>query len=152
MDQHRGPSFVQRICDRGARLTALIADQSEWSQATFGRDTERGPVGALKHLALEAKEAETDPTNIVEYADCFLLILDATRRAGFSFDELLDAAATKMVVNKLREWPKTVGDVPTMHRRRLPEMGVIHANGGHPEHVPAVADPALGWTYESARD
>lgn len=28
-------------------------DQAIWSQATFGTDEERGPVGPLKHLALE---------------------------------------------------------------------------------------------------
>lgn len=27
--------------------------QAEWSEKTFGNDTERGPVGPLKHLALE---------------------------------------------------------------------------------------------------
>ena len=41
----------------GAALTALATDQSQWSQQTFGTDEERGPVGALHHLAREAVEA-----------------------------------------------------------------------------------------------
>ena len=32
--------------------------QAEWSRATFGSDTERGPLGPLKHLEKEAKEAQ----------------------------------------------------------------------------------------------
>src|SRR5688500_7375797 len=58
----------------------LWLDQAEWSQATFGSDDERGPIGALKHLAKEAVEAQAAPDDEEEYADCLLLILDAARR------------------------------------------------------------------------
>ncbi|AMV29310.1 hypothetical protein VT84_33250 [Gemmata sp. SH-PL17] len=110
----------------GDALNDLVRDQGAWSQATFGADAERGPIGALKHLAKEAAEAEMAfiMNNCVggdrgiiaeELADCFLLILDASRRAGFTPIELIRAAEQKMVTNKRRVWPKTVGDVPSEH-------------------------------------
>jgi hypothetical protein len=58
--------------------------QAEWSQATFGTDAERGPTGPLKHLEHEAREAQAAPDDPSEYADCFLLILDAARRSGMT--------------------------------------------------------------------
>lgn len=96
-------------------LEFLIADQSSWSQATFGTDQERGPVGALRHLAREATEAAEQPDDIMEYADCLLLILDASRRSGFGFAKVVKAAIEKMKVNKAREWPKPTSDQPVEH-------------------------------------
>ncbi len=114
----------------GLALRDLADDQSAWSQATFGADSERGPVGALKHLAKEAVEAEMafvmndciggDRGMIAEeLADCLLLILDASRRAGFSPLQLIRAAEHKMAINKSRKWPKTTGDVPSEHIREI---------------------------------
>jgi len=92
------------------KLEDLILDQSQWSQATFGEDSVRGPMGALKHLEKEAAEAQRaldiGPDNTLEeMADCFLLLLDANRRAGFKIGDLIEAAKVKMVVNKQRTWP-----------------------------------------------
>lgn len=112
----------------GEALGELARDQGKWSQETFGTDAERGPIGALKHLAKEAVEAEQavimnsgigGDRGIIaeELADCFLLILDASRRAGFTAFELIQAAEQKMEINKRRVWPKTVGDVPTEHAK-----------------------------------
>ena len=128
----------------GPKLTALQAHHAKWSQATFGTDQERGPVGPLKHLAKEAQEAADRPRDISEYADCLLLILDATRRAGWTMVDLVDAAECKLIVNRERQWNVPTGkDEPIEHVRRCPhrtpELGTIHADGGHPEHVPAPA-------------
>lgn len=123
----------------GAELHALAADQSAWSQATFGSDEDRGPIGALKHLEKEAKEAYTamqavdsddlesadsvEQMSVIlqpvhsELADCFLLILDASRRAGLSPLSLIRAAQSKMVVNKSRTRSKPDGDYPIEHVR-----------------------------------
>ena len=89
----------------GDRLTDLVQDQSEWSQATFGPDGIRGSSGPLKHLEKEAREAQNNPTDIMEYADCLLLILDASRRAGFTTLQLIQAAQEKMKINRARKWP-----------------------------------------------
>jgi Protein of unknown function (DUF550) len=101
----------------GELLTALAQDQSDWSQATFGTDRERGPLGALRHLEKEARETQDAPNDVEEYADCFLLILDAARRAGISPQQLIEAAQHKMVVNRQRTWPRPVDDQPVEHVR-----------------------------------
>ena len=101
----------------GERLLLLAKDQSDWSQATFGTDQERGPLGALRHLEKEARETQAAPDDIEEYADCFLLILDAARRAGISPLQLIEAAQGKMVINRQRSWPRPVDDQPVEHIR-----------------------------------
>lgn len=92
--------------------------QAEWSQNTFGPDNERGPIGPLKHLAKEVAEVMQDPTDLMEFVDCLFLIFDSTRRAGFTFEELRDAAWKKLEINKARKWqtpPK--GDEAIEHVR-----------------------------------
>ncbi len=100
-------------------LQAFWNAQSIWSQATFGTDTERGPLGPLKHLAKEAVEAQSGPPwDLTELCDCLFLICDATRRAGFTYDQLLAAAWAKLEVNKARKWAKpTKGDEAVEHVR-----------------------------------
>ena len=88
------------------KFSDLVVDQAEWSQATFGSDLTRGPIGALKHLEREAREAAENPTDPMEYADCLLLILDAARRAGIKPMQLVEHAQAKMKINRSREWPK----------------------------------------------
>lgn len=100
---------------------------SEWSQKTFGTDTERGPLGALKHLEKEAREAQgeaTDPCDIFnlreEIADCMFLTFDAARRSGMTLDMLLDEAFIKLAKNRKRVWAKpTAGDEPIEHVRGI---------------------------------
>ena len=108
-------------------------EQSEWSQATFGTDTERGPLGALKHLEKEAKEAQREVEKIqriqsntdssiadslnTEIADCLFLTFDAARRAGMTLDSLLDTAFRKLEINKQRKWNKPTSDEPVEHVR-----------------------------------
>ena len=108
--------------------------QAEWSQATFGSDAERGPLGALKHLEKEAKEAyeewdkaKTTPKTEdaikairdckTEIADCLFLTMDAARRSGMTLDDLLNVAFDKLEVNKKRKWGKSTSDEPTEHVR-----------------------------------
>ena len=90
----------------GGDFHAFARAQSEWSQATFGTDQQRGPIGPLKHLEKEAREAQENPTDIYEFVDCLFLTLDASRRAGFSSESLLHFAWEKLTINKSRDWPK----------------------------------------------
>lgn len=120
MFRHTGKTI-----DLGEALEDLADDQSEWSQATFGTDAERGPIGAIKHLRLETDEAieslranehrrnnDTDE----EFADMMLLLLDAARRYGLTPMELLRVSHRKLQVNKSRKWPKpTDAETPVEH-------------------------------------
>lgn len=72
----------------------------------------RGPVGPLKHLEKEAREAQDSFDGALkadhskeELADCLFLILDANWRAGFTPDDLLVACERKLDKNRLRIWP-----------------------------------------------
>jgi BMFP domain-containing protein YqiC len=101
-------------------LRRFWSDLSEWSQATFGHDCVRGPIGPLKHLALEVAECQESPFDVEEYADCVFLIFDACRRAGFTFDHLRDAIWKKLAKNKARQWGPPSETEPTMHIPKPP--------------------------------
>jgi NTP pyrophosphatase (non-canonical NTP hydrolase) len=132
------------ITELGAELHDLAEDQAEWSQRTFGADAERGPLGALRHLEQEAREAQaavravnecrangradnplavgtSPPWSLSavesELADCLLLVLDAARRAGLGPLALVRVARRKMETNRARAWPKPTPDEPVGHVR-----------------------------------
>jgi hypothetical protein len=102
---------------QASSIAELWTKHSEWSDATFGIVAERGPIGPLKHLELEAREAQAAPHDIEEYADIFLLALDSARRAGFSASALIQWAFAKVAKNALREWPKGAPDEAVEHVR-----------------------------------
>ena len=107
-------------------MRSFWEEQAMWSQKTFGTDQERGPIGALKHLAKEVQETlecANDPQTprpkyLEEFADCIFLVFDACRRAGFSYDELLLSCWRKLAKNRRRQWQKPAkGDEPVEHVR-----------------------------------
>jgi len=99
------------------KIKMLWDDLSRWSQKTFGDDSERGPIGPLKGLKLEADEA-IQSGEVEEFADCFIFVLDAARRAGLTFSQLVDAAIVKLEVNKVRVYPKPLADETVHHVER----------------------------------
>jgi hypothetical protein len=112
--------FFHSMIDFADKFSDLVQDQAKWSQDTFGSDLERGPLGALKHLEKEARECQEavgTPDLREELADCLLLLLDASRRAGVKPTQLVEAAQAKMVKNKQRTWPKPMPDEPVEHVR-----------------------------------
>lgn len=104
-ESHRGGRI------RSAHLFDLAWQrEAEFSDRAFGLPTERGPRGPLKHLAKEAMEAHANPDDLEEYADCFMLAIDAPRRAGFTPEQLLRAVLVKIEKCKQRTWPRRSGD------------------------------------------
>lgn len=101
----------------GPSMHEFWIELSKWSQSTFGKDSDRGPYWSLEHLRKEADEAQVDPENIEEYADCLFLVLDAARRAGFTLDDLVDAAFDKLDVNRNRKWLEKTGNTLIEHIR-----------------------------------
>lgn len=94
-------------------LAADLADiHAQWSDENFGSV---GPIGPLRHLIKEAEEAIASPEDPHEYADCLMLVLDAARRAGFPFPDLIDAAVEKMEILKGRTYPKPKDGEPAFH-------------------------------------
>lgn len=101
----------------GRAFLSLYRRHAEWSREKFGPDLTRGPIGPLKHLEKEAREAYENPTDPFEYADCLLLIMDATRRAGISPGRLVETADRKLVIVKDRVYLPPAGDEPAEHVR-----------------------------------
>ena len=102
-------------------ISDVFNDVASWSNATFGDEASRGPIGPLKHLVKEVQNEllppTGDPKKLDEYADVLILWCDAVRRAGFCCDDALIAAKLKMSINRTRNYPKPLGDAISEHIR-----------------------------------
>lgn len=87
-------------------VDSLQAQLFEWSSATFGSAEKCGPEGPLNHLRREIDEALETPSDIMEFADMYMLLSDAASRAGHRMSDVLDASVTKLEINKKRQWGK----------------------------------------------
>lgn len=112
-----GCHMPAKIRDNRLSLSEFWDALSEWSQATFGSDQERGPQGPLKHLAKEVQEALENPLDAEEYVDCIFLVFDAARRAGFTYEQLRRFCNEKLKINKARKWGKPSPTEPVEHYR-----------------------------------
>ncbi len=131
-------------------IRQLWDDHAEWSQETFGSDTELGPIGALKHLQKEADEAMDDPSDVMEYADMLLLLIDSARRAGHTWDGLVNAADEKLhTVLKSRTYPKPKDGEPSFHVKGVEVIGV-DASSGDDQSV--LSCPDCGQTFDTVED
>lgn len=83
------------------RWQQMQDDIGVFTDKTFGDST---PQSKAHHLAEEAMEAASDPSDILEWADCTILLLDAVRKAGFTTEDLYAAMQRKMEINKSRKW------------------------------------------------
>lgn len=74
----------------------------QWADAQFGLGRE--PSAVIAHLKKEVIELDETPNDLMEYADCFILLLQAAKLAGYDTYKLMDAAFTKHEINKNRKW------------------------------------------------
>lgn len=93
------------------KLNDFCRRYAEFSNGAFGSPEERGCLGPLHHLQEEVKELIDNPDDELEWADCFLLLLDAARRKGHSVDDLVRFANAKLEINKKRSWKKDDNNV-----------------------------------------
>lgn len=93
------------------KLNDFFRRYTEFSNGAFGSPEERGCLGPLHHLQEEVKELIDNPDDELEWADCFLLLLDAARRKGHSMDDLVRFANAKLEINKKRSWKKGENNV-----------------------------------------
>jgi len=88
----------------------FMDDVHKWADSTFG--TERTALAPLYHLREEVDEVISEMKKgfpgltMKEMADCFIFILNATSKYGYTFAQLLEIAKEKMIVNKTRNWGK----------------------------------------------
>jgi hypothetical protein len=120
---------------------------TRWADETFGTVEERGPVGALRHLALEAEEAakkyEAGDRDgfMVELADCQMIWWDAIRRARVKDPEVLAACHLKLQVVKRRAYPRPVGDDPAENIRPM----VLHCPKCQLQHIDQLEASGVDW-------
>lgn len=86
------------------KLEKFIKERNEFSSSRFGTPEVRSCLGPLHHLKEEVQELIDNPKDEMEWADCFLLLLDAAWRNGHSLQDLLDFSERKLEINKNREW------------------------------------------------
>jgi NTP pyrophosphatase (non-canonical NTP hydrolase) len=99
---------------------------SEWSDNTFG-ELQRNPA-IVHHLKKEVDELiqALDYTHLLgidesvgagefgrqlsktkmEYADCFMLLLDSAHHFGLNAENILELTREKLGINKARKWGK----------------------------------------------
>lgn len=82
-------------------LPSLLIEIGQWAQVTF---PDEGVAGKLIHLKEEVQELIDAPNDRDEWADCFLLLFDAARKQGLSFNDVANAINLKFQKNKLRTW------------------------------------------------
>lgn len=91
---------------------AVQDDIWEWAKKTFPKSKTENH---LNHLLTEIEELKQDPKDILEYADCFIILLHVARQHGISVDILRDAIKIKMDINKKRNWTKPDKDGAQHH-------------------------------------
>lgn len=90
-----------RVCSVNG--SALFQSMGEFAYKAFPDATS---VEHLKKLKIEADEAIEEPKNIIEYSDCLLALFGAAHKAGFTYDQLLEASQSKFEILKTRNWEK----------------------------------------------
>lgn len=83
-------------------LDRLGLEIARWSDRTFGYN--RHPNGCIAHLQEEVAELKKEPGDLMEYADCLMLLLDAARQAGYTPEHLVNATWAKLDINRQRKW------------------------------------------------
>ncbi len=86
------------------KIRKFIKERNAFSSLAFGSPKVRNCLGPLHHLQEEVKELIDNPGDDMEWADCFLLLLDAAWRQGHSVEDLFDFAIKKLAINKKRKW------------------------------------------------
>lgn len=99
---------------RPFNLANFFDEKAAWSRATFGP----AYAGVLSHLEKEFKEVAAEPSDLEEWVDIVALALDgASRHAGATGAEFVDALQAKHQKNLARRWLKPSEDGVMEHDR-----------------------------------
>lgn len=115
----RGTSFLGSV-------DLFQAQGAAWAARTFPAGT---VASAMEHLRRETMEATEHPEDIVEFADCLILLLRACSLAGHRFSAVFAAARKKQLVNEEREWgqPDAQGVVEHVREERVSRITDVAA-------------------------
>ena len=73
--------------------------------------------GKFSHLRKEINELEADQKDVMEYADCYMLLMDIASNNGILLSDIHTAAQEKLEINKIRKWGKQNKDGSVEHVR-----------------------------------
>jgi len=88
-------------------MNDLQYDLRKWTEKQF---TTRDMNSILRHLEKEILELEAEPKDIMEFADCFMLLLDAASFQDIYMSDIWRAIGEKLEINKKRKWGKPNAD------------------------------------------
>lgn len=74
-------------------------------------------MGPLKHLEKEVKEMQERPYDLEEKIDGIFLIVDAIRRSGATYPDMMNMLWAKLAKNKARKWGAPSADGVIEHIR-----------------------------------
>ena len=81
-------------------MNDLQYDLKTWTEKQFPQRTLQS---ILRHLEKEIQELEAEPNDIMEFADCFMLLLDAASYQDISISDIWRAMGEKLEINKARK-------------------------------------------------
>lgn len=107
-------------------LQKLMDKVSKWSDSTFGKlQRTDGIINHLKKEVVELSEAVAEYEKVrgddsvgigefgrkfedsnMEFADCFMLLIDAAHHHGLTARQLIHLTNKKLKINKKRNWGK----------------------------------------------
>lgn len=101
------------------KIIELEKERLEWSLKTFPEATPRSSILKLqseaKEVLKEIKKLEAFPDGdngledlTAEYADCLMCLFDSAGRADVSIEDIIEAFAEKLEINKSRTWVKNL--------------------------------------------
>jgi hypothetical protein len=82
-------------------INDLQYELKTWTEKQFPQRTTHSIAA---HLRKETLELEAAPNDIMEYADCMMLLLDAASFNGIHASDILNACYEKLAINKKRTW------------------------------------------------
>lgn len=104
-------------------IEAFINDNLIWAKSMFKSNA----MSCMKHLKKEIQEVITEleveeengseAAALLEFADCYLLLMQAALHRGHKFSDVHRAAINKMAINRKRKWGEKNADGFVEHEK-----------------------------------
>ena len=100
-EPHPGKALAKQCFLHIVKGSALFDAMGKFAVEKF---PDARSIEHLKKLKHEADEAIAEPQNLVEYADILLALFGAAYKAGFTYEQLLEASEGKFEIVQKRTW------------------------------------------------
>ena len=96
--------MIQELVAYVFRWEILQLELHKWTVEVFGNAN--NPLPSLKHLQEEVEELIENPSDPEEWADCFIILIHAAKKQGYSMSDIYKFIQNKHEKNKKRKWSK----------------------------------------------